>query len=341
MVANVANRGNQQLMGNTPFYQGMRLKRARLGTITKAAGQSGVITPQQLPRVGLLQGIRLDISVVVGGTLGTATTAGIQAAIRRVRVNVNSGQDIYNVSGTGYSSMLKYFMGPEYFLANQVAASGNQGRSPVALGTFGLDMYIPIAMNRRDPWGLFNLQSESSTVTLEIDFAPDTDLASTGTVAVTVQPSMDYFTIPNPIPAIPTGYVHQIIEDIQAVPAAGDFAYSPLRGQTYLQIAHGLILGDSATAADTFNRFRVIVGSSDYWRDDTVGQLDIDWQLNYGSLRPAGVIVQDYMASSELGMLGLMRDTFNTYLTTDYQHIITATAAGSLYTIRRQLVKQG
>lgn len=326
--------------GATPFYRGMRLKRSRLNTITKAAGTSG-IQSQQLPRVGLLQGIRLDISVVVGGTLGTATTAGIQAAIRRIRVNVNSGQDIVNITGQGYSSILKYLIGSEYFAASQVAASGNQGRSPVVLGTFGLDMYIPIAMNRRDPIGLFNLQSETSTVQLEIDFAPDTDLASTATVAVTVQPSMDWFTIPDPLPAVPTGYVHQIIEDSRTVSGAGDYTYEPLRGQRYLQVAHGFTLGDSATAADAFSRFRVLVGSSDVWRDDTVGQLDIDWQLNYGSVRPAGVLVQDYMASSELGMLGLMRDTFDTALTTDYQHILTATGAGTLTTIRRQLVKNG
>lgn len=326
--------------GATPFYQGMRLKRSRLNTITKAAGTSGVQS-QQIPRVGLLQGIRLDISVVVGGTLGTATAAGIQAAIRRVRVNVNSGQDIFNVTGQGYSSMLKYFIGSEYFGVPQVAASGNQGRSPVTLGTFGLDMYIPIAMNRRDPIGLFNLQSETSTVQLEIDFAPDTDLASTGTVAVTVQPSMDWFTIPNPLPAVPTGYVHQIIEDTRVISGAGDFTYEPLRGQRYLQVIHGSNLGDSATAADNFNRFRVLVGSSDVWRDDPTGQLDLDWQLNYNTVRPAGLTVQDYMASSELGMLGLMRDTFDTALTTDYQHILTMLGSGSLTTIRRQLVKNG
>lgn len=329
----------QQTAGATPFYAGMRLKRARMGTITKAAGQSGVIFPQVFPRVGLLQGIRCDVTVVVGGTLGTPATNGIAAAISRVRVTVNSGQDIFNMTGLGIASILKYMLGSEYF--NSFGAQ-NQGLQVVELGTFKFSFYIPIAVNRRDPYGLFNLQSETSTVELSIEFAPDTALASTATVAVTVQPSMDFFTIPMLMPAIPTGFVHQIIEDNQPVDGAGDITYSPLRGQKYLQVWHGFTLADGEEAADDFDRFRVVIGSSDIWRDDTVGQLNLDWALNYGGgARPAGVIAQDYMASSELGMLGLYRDTFDTMQTTDYQHIITATGAGTLTTVRRQLVKQG
>lgn len=330
--------GAGQLQGNTPFYTGMRLKRTRLSTVHKPAGASGVINPQQLPRVGLLQGIRLIFTVVIGGTPGTQTTVGIAGAIAGVRVNVNSGQDIFNQTGLGYWSLTKYLLGSEYFALN-----GEQDAlTPVAAGTYKLEMYIPIAINRRDPYGLFNLQSETSTVTLEINFAPDTALDSTATVDVTVDAAMDFFTIPNPLPAVPLGYVHQIIEDTRDVSGAGDFTYSPLRGQKYLQVAHGLTLADSDTAADDFDRFRVIVGSSDIWRDDTIDQINLDWRLNYGGIaRPAGVVVQDYMASSELGMLGLYRDTFDTFLTTDYQHVLTATGAGKLTTVRRQLVKQG
>lgn len=338
MTQNKAVNAVVQTAGSTPFYAGMRLKRARLNTITKAAGQSGVQS-QVLPRVGLLQGIRCDVTVTIGGVLGAATTVGIMGAIRRVRVNVNSGQDIFNMSGTGISSLLRYMLGSEYF---DSFGAQNVGLTPVALGTFKLSFYIPIAVNRRDPYGLFNLQSETSTVQLEIDFAPDTALSATGTVDIVVQPSMDYFTIPNPMPAVPLGFVHQIIEEQQTISAPGVVTYSPLRGQKYLQVWHGFTLADSATAADDFDRFRVIVGSSDIWKDDPIGQIDLDFALNYGGLaRPAGVLPQDYMASSELGMLGLYRDTFDTFLTTDYQHEINATGAGVLTSVRRQLVRQG
>ena len=77
----------------------------------------------------------------------------------------------------------------------------------------------------------------------------------------------------------------------------------------------------------------------DYWKDFTVAMLDDDFRLNYGANRPAGVIHQDYMATSELGTLGSDRDFFDTYGVTAYIHRITFTGAATLRTIRRQLVR--
>jgi hypothetical protein len=47
------------------------------------------------------------------------------------------------------------------------------------------------------------------------------------------------------------------------------------------------------------------------------------------------------MASSGLGLYGLTRDVFDTSKVTDIASVLTASGAGTLYTLRRQLVTLG
>jgi hypothetical protein len=47
----------------------------------------------------------------------------------------------------------------------------------------------------------------------------------------------------------------------------------------------------------------------------------------------------DMVASSGLGYYGSLRDVFNSALVTDVESVITATGAGTLHTVRRQIVQ--
>lgn len=317
------------------FNNKTRLHRYKLPLMTKPTG--GGITSIDLPRVGLLQGVMLQIAITVSGTVSAANALGVASVLNRVRLITNASVELASFSGAGYTYLINEQIGTELALAQGTTL--NQGGTAVTATTFKLNVYIPVAMNRRDVTGLFQLQSEQQSVSLQITWESDSVVGGTATYTATCQGYLDFFTIPfenNKAILPPLRYIHQIIEDSQAVSAASDVSYSPLRGNIYLSVFHGLSLAQSA--ADSASRLRVIVGGSDVWLDMDVAAMDAYYYLVRGRTRRAGVYPVDYMASSELGTLGLPRDYFDTGNTTDYQHILTATGSGTLTTVRRMLI---
>lgn len=315
------------------FYKKTRLKFVNLDTMTRPTG--GGQSSQTIRRVGLLQGIYLPISVTVAGTLSNPNALGIASAVQRISVSVNSSGLVFDCSMSGYLNLVNEQLGTEFFAG--AGTTLNQGNTAVTATTFLLYVYIPIAMNRRDPLGLVLLQSEQQTVELQIQWAADATVATGATVTGTVRPKIACFDIPSDGTLPPLNYLHQIIEDSNPVSQAGDVPYSPIRGNVYLSVWHGLTL--AASAADSFSRVQVWVDGSNLWMDNNIADMDQLYYLNRGRTRRAGVIAIDFMASSELGTLGLTRDWFNTAQSTDYRHIITATGSGTLTTVRRMLNK--
>jgi hypothetical protein len=331
------------MLGTIPYKDGVslydqtRLKRGRLGTMTKPTG--GGTTQLQLNPTGLLRGVQLQITAVVNGTPDAANALGMCAAIRGVRLRTNSSTMIYDTSGAGYTYGVNEMLNTE--LAVGIGTTYNQGASAVAAGTFRLDMYLPVAMNWRDPIGLFLLQNREINVQIEIDWEADTVLTggATATYTATCLVIPEWFTVPDD-PALmpPLNLIHQITEETRVISGSGDINYQPLTGQIYLGIAYGAYWAQSA--ADGFNRFQEIVGASDYWQDETVGSLDVQNYLQRGRNRRAGTIIRDFMATAGLGMLSQTdRDVFDTLNVTNFQHVITATGAGTLRIVRRQLVR--
>jgi len=181
------------------------------------------------------------------------------------------------------------------------------------------------------------LQNEQLTATLSVDFLPDTQVATGATVTATVKPTLFYYLVPrSPEDFPPLNILHTITEETQAVSGAGDVTYVLPRGYTYLQVLHGLGIG--STGSDNFSRFQVRVGQSQFPYDWDVDTMDVLFRTLTGRARPAGGIFLDYIGLSGDGDYGMPRDLLNSAVVTDLAHIITATSAGTLYTIRRQLV---
>ena len=313
------------------FIANTRRKIIPLPTQTKPVG--GGTTSINLPKTGLLASIFLAIRGTVSGTLTVPNALGFASIINRVRLTLNSGIDIYNVSGAGFHYLLRNAIGPEYI--DPVGQSN--ALSAVSAAAFNLDMIIPIAINERDPLGLLMLQNEQTLVTLNIDWTADGTVATGATVAVTAIPYVELFTVPvDPQDYPPLNIVHQILEDQQAVSGAGDYAYNWPRGNTYLQVLHGFGIG--AAGADNFSKFAVRVNQSDYLQNTDIPFLDLEYRRLRGRARPAGGIFVDMLGTSGLGNFGLTRDVFNSALVTDLASVITATGAGTLYSVRRQLV---
>jgi hypothetical protein len=315
------------------FSQNTRAKQIQMADIVRTTGGGPI--DRQLPKVGLLAGLTLAIRGSITGTLTAPNALGLAAVIRRVRLQANAGIDIINVSGAGYHYLLREVIDSEYI--DPIGQSN--ARSAVSNAAFNLDMYFPIMVNLRDPIGLLMLQHEGLTATLTVDFEADANLATGVTgVSCTVTPYLDIFTPPVDDVNMPDlTLVHRFLEDVQAVGAAGDFQYSWLRGTNYLKILHGLGIGAAGT--DLFSRYALRVNQTDYIRNVDVKYLDNEFRRLRGRARPAGGIYMDMVATSGLGNYGAVRDAINSAQVTDMYSIITATGAGSLYTIREDILR--
>jgi len=315
------------------FVANTRRKVVQIPTQTRPAG--GGTTSINLPKTGLLAGIFLAIRGTVGGTVTTANPLGFSSIINRVRLTLNSGIDIFNVSGPGYNYLLREVLESEY-----IDISGqNNARSAVTAAAFNLDMFIPVAINMRDPLGLILLQNEQTLLTLNIDWNADTNVVLTGggTVTATAVPYIELFTVPvDPQDFPPINIIHQILEDQQAISGAQDWVYNWPRGNTYLQVLHGVGIG--AAGADGFNKAQIRVNQSDYLQSTDVPFLDLEFRRVRGRARPAGGIFFDLLGTSGIGNYGLTRDVFNSSLVTDLASVITTTGAYTAYDVRRQLV---
>lgn len=317
------------------FNNATRQKFIDLPAMSRPTGGGRV--EYQLPKTGLLARLWLNIAGSVAGTLSSPNALGMASIIRRIRLTANSGVDLVNISGAGYHYLLREMLESEY-----IDATGqSNARSAVTATTFNLDMVLPIMLNLKDPLGLIMLQNEQTILTLSVEWETDSAVATGATVTGACYPQLEIFTVPTRKEDWPPlNVLHQIIEDSQAVSGAGAFTYNVPRGNVLIQMAHGLGIG--ASGSDGFNAAQFRVQQSEYL--DVVSRtqhLDMRHRYYRGRARPAGAIYYDLMASSGLGLYGLTRDVFDTSKVTDIATVITATGAGTLYTLRRQLVTLG
>ncbi len=313
------------------FETATRRKVIQLPALTRPTG--GGTVQQQLPKTGLLAMLILSISGSVAGTLSAPNALGMASIVKRVRLTANSGIDLINVSGAGYL----YGVVEMLDLENSLVAAVTSARAAVTATTFDISMVFPIALNLRDALGMIMLQNEQTLLTLSVDFEADSVVATGATVTATARANLVVFTVPPKREDWPPlTLIHQILEDQAAVSAAGQYIYTLPRGGIYLQLFHGLGIG--VAGADGFDNYQFRVNQSEYLQSSNVGYLSLEHQMLHGRARPGGGIYVDFMGSSGLGNYGSARDWLNTALLTDVQSVINATGAGTLYTVRRQLV---
>lgn len=304
--------------------------------LVKPAG--GGQTRIALPKVGLLSSIFLDVrGAIAQGVAGGENVLGKSSVIRRVRLNVNGAVDVINISGPGYHWLLRDFLG----MFGDMVGPATDARTAVAVdAALNLGMILPVAVQERDPIGLILLANNETSAELIVEWEADANVATTATVTATATPYLEVFSIPeDPRDRPPLNFVHQTIEDpAVAVAGAGDVTYDWPRGQIYLGVYHGL--GLNVTPADAASRIRLRVNQSDFAYDSAVpGGVDLDYTRAHGRARTLGVYPFDLSGSSGLGVFGSARDFIDSSKVSDLASIITATGAGTLYTVRRQLVK--
>ena len=313
------------------FVTSTRRKMIPLPQLTQASGNP---VQWDVPKTGILGGVFLSVSATLAGIPVTPDPLGAQKIVKKVRLIANSGIDLINISGTTYNSMLRHYTDTYLDPVPQ-----SQATSALAAGTFNLDMYLPVSINRRDPIGLFMLQNEQTLLTLVVEFEAVGNLAASGftTLSYTIQPWLEVYTVPvDPKDWPDFSVVHQIIEDSRPVSGAGDYEYYWPRGNTYLQVLHGAGLAQSGS--DNWTRARLRINQSDFLVDMLPGTANIEYGLSHGTTRMLGLVPFDLMGTSSLGMLGSSRDMLYSAAVTDLASVITFGAAGTLWTLRRQLI---
>lgn len=320
-----------------PNFEGhTRQKFARLPTLSKNAG-GGNISQIELPKTGYLARIWLPTTILTAGTITTQNPLGAASAIRRIKLTTNNQIDIFNVSGPGYFYLLNNFQELGGVSGRQPQNQGNS--TLVTATTYNLDMVIPVGINLKDTLGMIGLQNEQLTLYLTIEWETDVNVILTGggTLTGSSNPLMEFFaTPPEPIDRPPANVIHQIVEDQLAVAVTGDYLYTPPRGNIYLAILGGY--GINAAPADNWNRLIHRVNQNDVLADVTPAMMTQFLGYRNNITRSLGVWALDFLGSDGFGAYGSSRDFIDSRKLTDMQVVMTATATGTLYLIRKMLV---
>ena len=320
------------------FQNSTRLKFIRLPAMTKPTG--GGTTQVDLPRAGILSQIYLQISVTTAGTLTTTSGWGIAAAIRRVRLTLNSGVDIVNITGAGYVYGLR-----EMINLGLDPTPQNQGRvAPVTGTTYILDMIIPVSINNRDEAGLLLLQNDSTLATLVVEWETDSNVILTGggTYTGTCTPLLGMFEVPVAKTAWPNfSIVQQIIEEQAAISGAGDYVYTWPRGNIYLGVYH-TIQGSTWTQARLRIQQSIFLADFDVATHRVYFNSLVSRDTDLGTVNPIKNSNQrvffDFLGTDGLGAYGAGRDPLDSRNVTDLTSVLTVAGAGTLSTVRRQLL---
>jgi len=317
------------------FDTSTREKNVKLPVQVRPVG--GGTTSVELPRSGILGRIWVQVSVTVAGTLSAPNALGVPSVIRRIRLSLNNGIDVYNTSGAGYQYLVREF------IDNYGDASPQSSRAAVTAATFVLDFIIPVMLNLRDPMGVLMLQNEQTLASLIIDWEADAVVATGATVTATATPVLQVFEVPQDQENWPPfNMIHAIIEDQQAISGAGEFTYQWPRGNTYLGVYH-LLNGTTYTQA------RLRAQQSIFYKDHApADQRAIFNNLNNQGrdMSLAGTAITgfnnrvfwDLMGTDGLGSFGTVRDVINSAALTDLASVITCAGAGTLFSVRRQII---
>lgn len=314
------------------FVNNTRLKLIKGSVMSRPTG--GGQTQIELPKTGILAGIIIPVSVAISGTLSAPNANGIASVIKRIQLKINAGQTIFDISGAGYFYLLDEMMQDNYLLP-----SYSDARSAVTTGTKNLDIFLPVALNTRDEIGLIMLQNMQTFATLMIDWEADATVATGATITGTASPLFITFEVPSSPKDYPNlSTIHQVQEEQIAISAAGDFDHHIPIGAT--------LVGQYYLFATAWTNAQLRLQNSNVVADITPEQHRILFQLTTsrdpllsGAITGSNKrLFWDFSGTDGLGQFGSVRDWVNTGALTDIMTRLTASAAGTLYAVRRQIL---
>jgi len=350
-------------MNETAFGKNTRQNLRNMDALTFSAGGRET---KAIPRTGYLARVHNHfagtITVTLGGGTATLDTLGPWNALNRVRLQANSGTDIFNVSGYGaYLQNIAFGPGKN----NQPDGSGLQAdlsnaasvyAAPNSTGAWEFGHTIPVAVNDMSELGLIMLQNEVTSVALALEYASVaysltgaqapllTTGAATATLVGTITPLLETFMVPvDPAARPDISWIHQILEVTQSIAAVGDFTVNLVRENLYLGILSYMILNNARNGND-LDRLRLVLNQSDTPYDLFKKNFLQLQRYRYGRDLPVGAYFIDLFYQGIAG-LGDERDILNGKATSELQLIPTVATGATLgtnsrwNTITRQLIK--
>lgn len=321
--------GNQQR--KFAFRENCRQRIVSVGTIPYAANSTA--TPLEFPRVGLINGIILQVR----GTLDySAVPAAFQnlgpwALINRIKFGINLGSaNIVDLSGYGafiISCLTERSFRPDQSLGPAAALPPTGPPAMIAPDTdvhyldlltdpsfVSMTFFIPIAVNDAMGFstGLINLQAPEVRAQLEITWNDHTQMTTnavsfTGNMTV----SYTYYEVPDPrTTEIPPLTLHRTLEENQAINTTGEQVYTLPRMGVLLQLAHVLnINGGRSSFVEEFN-IRFNKTDNPYRLNRTV--MRARQRLHLGVDLPFGVYLHDFFHATQEVTEGDLRDAIDT-----------------------------
>lgn len=313
--------------------------RQRIQRVASAPFVENSRTSIELPRVGYLAGIFLQLSGTLTRLSGDTGTLNDQYAniLRRIQVNLNIGaSQIFDVSGHGTSLLnqaMTFNYGPDLGGAQvppfpaPVPMDTTQDSSvfqfvPTApnVGIFGLSLYVPIAMNDGLNFnvGLINLQAPEIRCTLDLQFGTVADLFTpgatlTGTTITGAQVEVHYlyYEVPNPdLVEIPPYIVHRVIQERQAISAVGDQVYTVPRMGQLQRIIHSVQI-NGILRSNLISDVVVRVNKTDeIYRMTNLCNRFLS-RMRYGHKVSEGAVYWDWWRAADLNAAGDYRDVID------------------------------
>jgi hypothetical protein len=255
------------------FLEQTRQNVRRAGTLAYAAASPAQLA---LSKVGYLSKIYIHVTGTMTCTPGTGTVAlsekGPWALLRRVRYQIGSGTELFNVSGYGaylVHLMAKLNWKPENgeisapYATNIYSAGVNSGAN-----TWNFMLEIPITPNDRDLIGIILLQAESTATNLILEWqtaggaTSDFPVVLTGNAAAAfvgeARVYLETFTVPAEVENQPRlDKIHQVLERVDPITSVGQMSLKLLEENTYLRIIHSVeVNGALSTDAVESMQFR-------------------------------------------------------------------------------------
>lgn len=309
-----------------PFRAGTRQRRAKVAAIAVTA--AGVtLTPQELPRVGLLSRILVQFrGTVTLSSSGALTDLGPWALANRIQVNANIGTaSIVDVSGFGgymFQPLVEEigFRPDSAGLSASMTATpnGDIHAAPVASGanTWVLTWVIPVSANsgREFDMGLVNLQAPETRITVNITVGAGSDFTSNFSSFTTANFHVyyEYYEIPDPRQfALPLLALVRVLEEQQPIVATGDNVYTVPRMGTLMQLASRITLNGARIDSPGWDYQRVRFNKT-----DTVYDMERQWarvweRMWYGQLPLTGVAYLDLWHAASDVSTGDTRDAID------------------------------
>lgn len=316
--------------------------RQNIRNLTTLEHRSNQTMQADISRVGFLATINLRFKgkLTAKHASKTSFTKAEEAPYNlaeRVRFVLNNGVSVWDTSG--YGALLQnmvcdyHYRMDEVFSGSNVFKFGNTVSISGAENDINFTLKMPISVNDRDMVGLLLLQSSQIVGTVQVHCADasvlmtDTDI--TASLDGTWYISYEYFDVPMNTADYPvTDVVHQVLEDMNTINAAGENRFVIPRGNTYMRIINQIKLNNTATLTGIEKaslRYNLTNEPYSLLTDDMLAlQLE-----RYGRPLPNGVLVWDFFYQG-IPNMGNNRDFVDTANISEFDQFITVSNSATL-----------